>query len=116
VSKHNFWVLIERAADIPNQWVAHCLELDVVTQGNNPNHTCEMLLEACAMVLLDGIDISERHAPEEVWDRLWEVVQQGSQEDWGKISEVLQKLGGVAAFQMMFPPVVGPKIAIYSRY
>ncbi|MFA5053352.1 MAG: hypothetical protein WC565_04800 [Parcubacteria group bacterium] len=104
--KYNFWFLIERACDVPSQWVAHCLELDVVTQGNDLDHACKMLLEACAMVLLDDIearrDISERRAPDEFWDRLWGVVRHGKQGSWEEISKALQGRDGAAAGQMTF--------------
>ena len=104
--KFNFWFLIEPACDVPDQWVAHCLELDVVTQGNDLDHACKMLLEACAMVLLDDIEngryISERRAPEEYWERLYDIVQHGQQGSWEQIAQALEGKDGVAAGQMMF--------------
>lgn len=78
----NFWVLVASADDLPGQWVAHCLEYDIVTQGNSPKHAIEQLGEAVSMCLTedlnDGHDPSERpRAPDEYWDRLSVLMTEG---------------------------------------
>lgn len=48
--KYRFNVFIVPAPDLPGQWVAHCIELDLVTQGNTPEQASAMLIEAIALV------------------------------------------------------------------
>ena len=38
VAEALFTVLVTPAKDVPGQWVAHCLQLDVVTQGDSISH------------------------------------------------------------------------------
>jgi len=38
-------VVIYPASDIKGQWIAHCLETDVVTQGDSTDHAFEMMAE-----------------------------------------------------------------------
>ena len=57
-------ITISPANDLPGTWVAHCLEFDVVTQGNTPEHAVQMIYEAVSMVIEDdlerGADPNER--------------------------------------------------------
>src|SRR5947209_3310903 len=68
------WIVVERAADLPDAWVAHCLDFDVVSQGNSPQHAIEMLREAVEMVVMDDLkrnaDPRSRRAPEAYWVQL----------------------------------------------
>jgi hypothetical protein len=77
----NLWVVVRPAEDLPDQWVAHCLDLDVVTQGTSFQHAMKMVFEACSMVVADDIvagrDPSYRRAPENFWTELYEIVQSG---------------------------------------
>ena len=70
-------VLICKAEDI-DAWVAHAVQYDVVTQGNSIGHAKRMAEEACAMVMIDdlnsGREPRDRKAPQEVWDRLNDVL------------------------------------------
>lgn len=82
------WALIQRAEDIEDQWIAHCLDVDVVTQGSSAQHAFEMVYEATRSVLYDDIagrrEPLSRRAPDEFWDVLWRVVQAGEKiEDVG---------------------------------
>jgi len=76
-----FWVVLKKAEDVPGQWVAHCLDIDVVSQGNSLPHAIEMINEAMIMTLVDdlqhGRNPLERSAPKKFWDELWEVVKNG---------------------------------------
>jgi predicted RNase H-like HicB family nuclease len=38
------------APDLKGQWIAHCHESDVVTQGNSAAHASEMLREALELM------------------------------------------------------------------
>lgn len=55
--------------------MAHCLELDVVTQGNSQEHAVEMLAEAIELVAESNVaagypPLAFRSAPPEEWARL----------------------------------------------
>lgn len=85
---YNTWVLFFRAPDVPGQWVAHCLDFDVVTQGNSLAHAAEMIVEAVGIVagedLKRGRDPLLHQAPEECWTLLWQVTRLGRREDVSK--------------------------------
>lgn len=46
-------VLIYRAPDLPTQWIGHCLDLDVVSQGDSPADAFKMVSEAVDLVVAD---------------------------------------------------------------
>ncbi len=48
--KYRFNVFVIPAPDLPGQWVAQCIELDLVTQGNTSEHATVMLVEAIGLV------------------------------------------------------------------
>jgi predicted RNase H-like HicB family nuclease len=66
-------VVIYPAPDVKNQWIAHCLETDVVTQGDSVKHAFKMMAEALGAI--SKINLSHGRfpviltpAPKEVWD------------------------------------------------
>jgi len=63
--------MIYPAEDVPGQWIAHCLDFGVVTQGNDPVHAAYMLLDALTLVLSDdvlsGKNPHRRRASAEEW-------------------------------------------------
>lgn len=80
VSTRNLWVLVTRSKELPDQWVAHCLDLDVVTQGNSIEHAFEMSVEAVQMLIDDDIEhglnpFTRSPAPEEEWAPLHSLIQ-----------------------------------------
>lgn len=83
------WIVVEPAEDIPGVWVGHCLDFDVISQGDSPHDAIDSVNEAVAMTVVDdlhhGLDPSERRAPAEFWDRLAYVLRHGDQV---KLSEV----------------------------
>lgn len=77
-----FTILVTPAESLPGQWVAHCLNIDLVTQGNSIDHAFEMAREAVTMVVEDdlrnSLDPLERpSAPAECWELLQGVVKEG---------------------------------------
>jgi predicted RNase H-like HicB family nuclease len=72
------WIIIERAEDIPGEWVAHCLDFDVVAQGRDPHQAFDMASESIGMIVFDdlerGANPRERRAPEQYWQRLSHIV------------------------------------------
>jgi predicted RNase H-like HicB family nuclease len=77
----NLWWVVKPAEDLPGQWVVHCLDLDVVTQGESIPHAITMGVEACQMVLEDdlgeGRDPLDRRAPNDYWDEMYELLRRG---------------------------------------
>lgn len=53
------------------QWVAHCLDLDIISQGNSIDHATEMLREAVGMSVWDDLESDtytrQTKAPPEYW-------------------------------------------------
>jgi predicted RNase H-like HicB family nuclease len=77
-----FSVLIQAAPDVGGQWLAHCLNWDLVSQGDSPKHAIEMIVEAIVIAVEDdraaGLDPSDRpSAKREAWDRFLSVQQSG---------------------------------------
>lgn len=57
-----------------DQWIAHCLDLDLVTQGNSPSHAIDMIREASLMIISDDIEhgddpFARRSTDEAEWAR-----------------------------------------------
>jgi predicted RNase H-like HicB family nuclease len=68
------YITIERAPDLPGQWEAQCLEVDVITYGNSPQDALRMIEEATALCIVDDLDHDRdplaHEAPDEDWTRL----------------------------------------------
>jgi predicted RNase H-like HicB family nuclease len=90
---YNAWVVVRPAEDLEDQWVAHVLDFDVVTQGNTVEQAIQMAGEATSLLLIgdliDGEDPMLRRAPEECWEALWETVKHGSPMD----PEAIKRMG-----------------------
>lgn len=75
----NLTVYLTRAPDLEGQWVGHCLDVDVVSQGASLQQAYEMTREAVEMVVLDDLnanrDPSERSAPREEWEAAYASVK-----------------------------------------
>ena len=69
-------VLVERSIEIAGEWVAHVLELDVVTQGRSVAHALEMAEEAAGIVLSESA-APRRRAPEPEWERAYALMREG---------------------------------------
>jgi hypothetical protein len=73
LTEANLAVLVTPAEDLRGVWVAHCLNLDLVTQGNSIPHAIEMVREAILEVVRDdlarGLDPlgGRTAAPPEAW-------------------------------------------------
>lgn len=72
---HTLNVLLYPAVDLPGQWISHCLEIDVISQGNSQEHAFEMMAEAIEIIAKDNVEhggspLFFRSAPKEDWDRL----------------------------------------------
>jgi len=80
--EYNLWIVVRPPEeDAPGQWLAHCLELDTMSQGNSFEHALEMIFEAIVMVVNDdrlaGREPLERRAPKEFFEELYAVLAHG---------------------------------------
>jgi hypothetical protein len=81
--QYTFWALFYPSEELPKQWIAHCLNLDIVTQGNSLKHAINMLLEAVQLILEDQRDICKYEmAPREDWKKLSKVISKGKLTDF----------------------------------
>ena len=92
-----FSVLIRPAPDVPGQWVAHCLNWDVVTQGSSPEHAARMVGEAVLLTidsdLEDGFDPGKRPvAPPELWQLFQHTQRTGTRIAHGDIDTVRHRV------------------------
>jgi predicted RNase H-like HicB family nuclease len=79
----NVVVLVTPAEDVPGQWIAHCLNVDVVTQGDSVQHAFMMAQEAIVQVVEDDVrqgfnPLDRKSAPAECWDVVRETLQHGT--------------------------------------
>lgn len=77
-----FTILITPAESLPGQWVAHCLNIDLVTQGNSIEHAFEMAREAVLLVVEDDLrnsldPLDRPSAPPDCWASVQDIMQQG---------------------------------------
>lgn len=74
--------VLKPSEDIPGRWVSHCLELDVLSEGDTLSAAMGMLLEAVMMTLKDdlngGRDPLARRAPKGFWLELDRIVKAGT--------------------------------------
>jgi len=78
-----FSILIRQEAGLEGQWIAHCLNLDLVSQGNSPSDAVRMILEATSIAVIDdmkeGLDPAGRSsAPKDLWDLFARTQQSGT--------------------------------------
>ena len=100
--------VVFQAPDVPGQWVAHCLDVDVISQGDSPQHAFQMLFEALFLTLVDdinrGADPMDRpRAEDRLWDRFYSVFNDGEKVTGGMGPDADPKL----TFAMMFPLTIG---------
>ena len=78
---YSVWVIARPSKDIEGQWVGHCLEFDVISQGDSLDHAIRMVLEATRMVVVDDLqkhrDPRQRRAPEDYFETLSRVISSG---------------------------------------
>jgi len=66
-------IVIYPAPDLEGQWIAHCLETDVVTQGNSADHAFQMMAEALEAISKFNLShgrfpVALTPAPKEIWE------------------------------------------------
>lgn len=82
ILSYSFWLHVEPSREIPGEWVAHNLDLDVVSQGSSLKQAFDMVIEATMMTVCDDLNANSnpllRRAPAEYWTRLWQIVNNGT--------------------------------------
>ena len=91
MTKHfqsNIWILIERAEDIPGEWVATCPDFYVVSQGRSLKHAYAMIREAVLQTIVDDLEAKrdplDRRAPKRIWDELWGMLKRAEKRPPGE--------------------------------
>lgn len=77
-----FWVVLRPSGEIEGEWLAHCLQLDLVTQGTSPQHAIQMAREAIELVVLDDLNhdldpLDRPQADAACWDEYDDVTRNG---------------------------------------
>lgn len=77
---YGFKLLIEPASDVPGCWLAHILDIDVVTYGGGFREAMELGLEAAALVVSDDLangrnPLDRARAPIEVYRRVAKIME-----------------------------------------
>ncbi len=75
-------IVVAPAEDIAGVWVGHCLDLDVISQGNSATEAFEAVIEAVAMAVTDDLDadlnpLDRPRAPDEDWALLVGTLKHG---------------------------------------
>jgi predicted RNase H-like HicB family nuclease len=76
-------LLFTRAEDVPGQWLGHCLDIDVMSQGDSFEHAMTMLLEAVRLTVKSdlerGVDpLARSQAPDECWELAQSILTEGT--------------------------------------
>ena len=88
-------VLACKSKQVDGQWVGHCLDLDLVTQGNSAHHVLDMVLDALAMVIEDDLahgrdtfdGSSWDPAPTKYWEQYCRIVEGGEVAEPGALED-----------------------------
>lgn len=70
-------MLVYPAMDLHGQWIFHCLDLDIISQGSTPSHAFEMGLEAVRVTLTSNETKNLERAPKEYWALLRIILMRG---------------------------------------
>lgn len=108
-------IIAHKDDTLPDVWVSHCLDWDLVSQGNSPKEAIQAITEAVVLMiqddLNDGFDPQERNAaPMECWAALTDIVRNGVR------VEGLESLNGTKRFAgrllvMVTIPEIAPRPA-----
>jgi predicted RNase H-like HicB family nuclease len=101
-----FSVLVRRDEELPDQWVAHCLSWDLVSQGDSPAHALKMVCEAIGLVIeedrQDGRDPSDRPAaPSDMWHLFARVQETGTRISSADVDRFALDLGRPVLFAVI---------------
>lgn len=112
------WVYFERDPSLGGIWVAHVLELDLITQGESLFEAFELAQDAATTLLADVIErdptqlselFEKRRAPQEDWDKLWTLFQRAAMQPIANI------LRSEADFSAMGTQIKVSAAAVFQR-
>lgn len=104
-----FWFLAHEAQDLPGQWVTHCLDLDLVSQGVSVRDALENICDAVSMVLEEGHLERYRRAPEQDWALFRQTQEEGDRVELEELVSAPERLQGNVLVGSITVP--GPKPA-----
>jgi len=112
-----FSLLIRAADDLPDCWVAHCLNWDLVSQGSSPSHAIKSVAEAIVLAIEEDIaadlDPDDRlPAPAEDWELFQRTLQNGMRVAAGDVDRLPGRTAVVAAVMYIAPVGVRPERSI----
>lgn len=89
---YSCWIVVEPAEDIAGQWVSHCLNFDIISQGATAKEAADSVCEAVAASIVDDLtkqlDPLERGTttPPEDWERLDKILKAGTPVKMSEVS------------------------------
>jgi hypothetical protein len=76
-SVYDLWFALFPSLDAPDRWVAHCLQIDVMGEGNSPTGALDSLATSCAGVIRVETATKKNpfllRAPAPCWNAIWQV-------------------------------------------
>ncbi|MEX1364642.1 MAG: hypothetical protein AB1Z98_16060 [Nannocystaceae bacterium] len=100
MSAAHFLVRFSQAEDMHGSWVAHCLDLDVVTWAGSKAEAIYMAREAILLTIAEdveaGLDYRTRRAPDEAWEEFERAIERST------VSRTLQSIADDPDFDRVF--------------
>jgi hypothetical protein len=90
--------LVYEAADLPGQWVSHCLNFDLVSQGDSASDAIDSIVDAVNLVLAEATASDYRMAPDYLWDQWASVLEEGEKVDIDDLDDAMKRDGRRAGF------------------
>jgi regulator of nucleoside diphosphate kinase len=75
--EENLWVIVQPASDVPGQWLARCLNLDIVSSGASLDGVLGALAQAVTICMGIEAPSARRKARREEWALLERIVRDG---------------------------------------
>jgi predicted RNase H-like HicB family nuclease len=102
-----FSILIRREPGLEGQWVAHCLNWDLVSQGDSPAHAMRMIAEALVIAIVEdakeGLDADDRPAaPAELWELFARTQQHGTRISPADVDTLAARPGEVFVASVLY--------------
>ena len=102
-----FSVLIHREPGLEGQWVAHCLNWDLVSQGESPANAVKMIVEAIVLAIVEdareGLDPNDRPpAPDDLWKLFANTQQHGTRISPGDVDTLAAQTGEPVIAAVMY--------------
>ena len=105
-----FSILIRQAPDIAGQWLAHCLNWDVLSHGSSPREAAAAIAEALVVTIEEdshlGLDPSDRRpAPATYWEPFINAMKHGSPLNTDRLDSVSAGPGTLIAGTLYMVPL-----------